>query len=129
MQGSKHDYNTYEYYHKVLEDLRNKELATLQSIMADWVGVARSEGSLREASDILAGMARMLDASMTRPFELEMQNMVTLATLITHAAWCRTETRGTHGREDFPKRDDAHWHLHTVWRRGAEPTTVPVGEM
>jgi L-aspartate oxidase len=103
--------------------------ATLQSIMADWVGVARSEGSLREASDILAGMARMLDASMTRPFELEMQNMVTLATLITHAAWCRTETRGTHGREDFPKRDDAHWRLHTVWRRGAEPTTVPVGEM
>jgi HD superfamily phosphodiesterase len=26
MQGTKHNYNSYEYYHEVLEDLRNKEL-------------------------------------------------------------------------------------------------------
>jgi L-aspartate oxidase len=100
---------------------------TLQAIMADWVGVVRSEGSLREAADILGGMTRIVEAQLARPFELEMQNMVTLATLVAHAAWVRTETRGTHGREDFPMRDDARWRVHTVWRRGKRMRFVPVG--
>jgi L-aspartate oxidase len=33
--------------------------------------------------------------------------------LVGHAA-DRTETRGSHWREDFPDRDDARWRVHLV---------------
>ncbi|HEY3317901.1 MAG TPA: L-aspartate oxidase [Coriobacteriia bacterium] len=102
---------------------------TLQSVMSDLVGVVRSGGSLEEAAGIVGGMARMLDATFSRPFELELQNLATLAVLLTHAAWLRTETRGVHARSDFPERDDGRWRVHTVWRRGADPAEVPVGEL
>jgi L-aspartate oxidase len=102
---------------------------TLQTVMSDFVGVVRGEGSLTEAAWILDGLAEILDATFTRPFELELQNLVTLAVLLTHGAWLRRETRGTHARSDFPDRDDARWRVHTTWRRGDEVAEVPVGEL
>lgn len=100
---------------------------TLQETMSTFVGMTRTEGSLREAANVLEGLAGVLDVSLRRPEELEFQNMVTIATLITHAAWLRAESRGTHFRGDFPDRDDEHWLVHTVWRRGASPRMVPLG--
>ena len=52
--------------------------------------------------------------------------MVTLAILLTHAAWYRAESRGAHWRDDFPARDDEDWRVHTVWQRGRKPVKVPV---
>jgi len=101
----------------------------LQQVMTDFVGVTRSAGSLREAADVLGGMARILEATFARPFELELQNLATLAALLAHAAWLRTETRGTHARSDFPERDDARWRVHTTWRRGVGVAEVPVGDL
>ena len=43
--------------------------------------------------------------------DLELANLVTVGTLITHAAWLRTESRGCHSRLDFPERDDEHWRV------------------
>ena len=47
----------------------------------------------------------------------ELQNMLTLAKIITVAARARTESRGTHYRGDFPDVDDANWRRHLTWRR------------
>ncbi len=58
--------------------------------------------------------------------ELELANLVTVGTLITHAAWLRTESRGCHSRIDFPERDDEHWRVRTVFRRGFAPRRKPI---
>ena len=46
----------------------------------------------------------------------ETTNLLTVASALVQAAALREETRGSHWREDFPERDDAHWlgHLDTV---------------
>jgi len=93
----------------------------LQATMSDFVGVNRSEEGLARAGAVLDGLCDLLDATPVSPADLEVQNMVTLATLTAHAARYRTESRGAHWRDDFPARDDAHWRVHTVWRRGARP--------
>jgi succinate dehydrogenase/fumarate reductase flavoprotein subunit len=54
----------------------------------------------------------------------EVQNMLTVAALVTIAAMSRTESRGCHYRLDYPAPDDAHWRLHLLWRRPAE-TPIP----
>ncbi len=44
----------------------------------------------------------------------ELGNLLAQAVGTMHSAAQRTETRGAHAREDFPKRDDAHWMKHTL---------------
>jgi len=101
---------------------------TIQDTMSSLVGMTRSEGSLEQAAMILEGLAELLSVAFTRPTDLELQNLVTIATLITHAAWTRTESRGTHSRIDFPARDDESWAGHLVWTRGRELRFLPVAE-
>ena len=43
----------------------------------------------------------------------ETRGMVELAQVITESALNRTESRGAHSREDFPKRDDENWLKHS----------------
>jgi succinate dehydrogenase / fumarate reductase flavoprotein subunit len=44
-----------------------------------------------------------------------------LAEVTTVSALARTESRGGHSREDFPKRDDANWLRHTLaYKRDGE---------
>ncbi len=104
-----------------------KAMEALQTTMSQFVGMTRSRGSLREAAVVLDGLTRLLDVSFHRPHELELQNLVTVASLITRAAWMRDETRGTHSRMDYPERDDDSWSGHLLWRRGAKPRFVPIG--
>ncbi len=47
---------------------------------------------------------------------LELKNMIDLAVTVTEGALAREESRGSHSREDFPKRDDEKWHKHTIAR-------------
>jgi L-aspartate oxidase len=94
---------------------------TVQNLMSDFVGMIRTEEGLARAGIVLDELCALLDVSLRGPTELEVQNMIALATLTAHAARYRTESRGAHWRADFPERDDEHWRVHTVWRRGAKP--------
>ena len=100
---------------------------SIQDLMSERVGVTRDEQGLAQAAAALDEMCSSLLASDNRGVpRLEVLNMITLATLTAHAARYRTESRGAHWRDDFPARDDEHWRVHTVWRRGAKPRLEPV---
>ncbi len=45
---------------------------------------------------------------------LELKNMLDLAETVAAGAFARQESRGSHTRTDFPVRDDANWHKHTL---------------
>jgi fumarate reductase flavoprotein subunit len=53
---------------------------------------------------------------------LQLHNLLELAQVMVAGALAREESRGAHFREDFPRRDDAHWLKRTLatWRSPAD---------
>lgn len=44
----------------------------------------------------------------------ELGNLLEIAEVVTVCALARTESRGAHARDDYPKRDDVNWLKHTL---------------
>jgi L-aspartate oxidase len=98
-------------------DLRDV-VNSLKSLMWRHVGIERSDDLLREAEESVDFWCRYV---MNKEFNFrggwEVQNMLTLAKIITVAARTREESRGVHYRSDFPSPDDAAWKTHITFQR------------
>jgi succinate dehydrogenase / fumarate reductase flavoprotein subunit len=102
----------------------------MQQAMQDHCSVFRTarvlEEGLREVkavTDTLSDLAvadRSLIWNTDLVEALELDNLIGQAAIILHSALYRTESRGAHAREDYPKRDDRSWLKHTLaWQKGA----------
>jgi len=97
-----------------LEDIKN----SLKSYMTRCVGIERTEDSLKEAEDkIKFWMDYVLAREFSSPKGWELQNMLTVASLIVKSALIREESRGVHYRLDYPKRNDKIWKKHIVFKK------------
>jgi len=98
------------------EDPRTEGLAgvdvrpAVQAAMTEYVGVLRSEQGMLTAAAGLPGLGLPGDEPGVEAWENT--NLLLVAAALTRAALGRRETRGSHWREDFPRRDDAQWAGH-----------------
>ncbi len=62
---------------------------------------------------------------------LKVPGMVRMALCVAYGALKRTESRGSHYREDFPARDDKNWLKRTLayWPKGAEMPKLEYGKI
>lgn len=78
---------------------------------------------LRERSQDIDLDDRSPFANQTLQFALQFRPMLELAFVITKGALLRNESRGSHFKQAFPKRDDANWLKTTIASYGPfEPT-------
>ena len=86
---------------------------SMQQVMDVDAGVLRSAESLNVAAGELALLS---EAGGTAPSteDWETTNLHQIATVLVRQALMRTETRGSHWREDYPERDDERWRIHLV---------------
>jgi L-aspartate oxidase len=87
--------------------------SALQAAMLLGAGVLRSDDRLSSTLASLGAMGGGATDSCTEAWETT--NLHTVATLVATAARQRTETRGSHWRDDFPATDDA-WRVRQVLR-------------
>ncbi len=88
-------------------------------MMSEKVGILRDRHSLDEAK-------KFIDAEISNDMlydnidkrTVELVNMLTVGGLIVKAASMREESRGTHQRNDFPKKDDKNWGKHIILKEG-----------
>jgi L-aspartate oxidase len=89
-------------------------LANLQSLMWDKVGIIRSGDGLDEAANILATWEHSLPRFADRVSH-ELSSLVLCGRLMAEAALLREESRGAHFRTDFPE-TSPEWQRHIVFR-------------
>ncbi len=118
-----------------IDDIRRN----MQSLMMDYCSVFRDDMRLKKGlEDIMSLKQRFSgveieDKGMNFNYELmeaiELRHQLDLAEIILLSALYRKESRGAHFREDFPKRDDKNYLIHTLvfpTRKGHEVRYKPV---
>jgi succinate dehydrogenase flavoprotein subunit len=99
--------------------------AEMQRVMQEDFGVFRKGDIMEQGLDKLhklrdrLQLASLSDKSSVFNTEritvLELDNLMATACATAKSAVMRTESRGAHSREDFPKRDDDNWIKHTLY--------------
>jgi len=103
-------------------------LAALQQATGRHLIVLRHQASLETllgrikelAVEQLPEVAASTPAALKRA--VEVSNALTTAELMACAALLRTESRGSHYREDHPQQDDARWRTNLIFRQDCTGT-------
>ena len=107
----------------------------MQEIMTAKVGIFRRGKDLEQAVEELRSLlvrSRKIGVRYSGPganpelvIAYRTQKMLKLALAVAYGALQRTESRGAHYREDFPRRNDADWLKRTLARWNSEGDTLP----
>jgi fumarate reductase flavoprotein subunit len=110
-------------------------MAEMQTIMTTKVGIFRTGQVLEEAVHALQQLfvrsrniglrykAHGANPELVTAYRV--QKMLKLALCVAYGAYTRTESRGAHFREDFPRRNDAEWLNRTLATWKSETDTLP----
>ena len=103
----------------------------MKRVMFDHVGIFRTEAGMQQALAKVRELkerfknvrvedhGKVFNTNLLNTWELG--NLLDLAEVVTVCALNRTESRGAHSRDDYPKRDDANWLKHTLtWVKDGE---------
>jgi fumarate reductase flavoprotein subunit len=107
----------------------------MQQTMTDNVGIFRTGADLRRAVDKLQELlvrSRNIGLRSRRDgpnpelvTAYRVQKMIKIALCVAQGALTRTESRGAHFREDFPRRNDAEWLRRTLATWSDPRATLP----
>ncbi len=99
----------------------------LQENMMEKCGIFRNDKDLRDMKELIKqyreryenigiqDKGKVFNTDLIEAIELGA--LIDMADTINESALNRTESRGAHTREDYPKRDDANWMKHTfIWK-------------
>ena len=133
-KNTEHENKTIEYINNLLDEAKIKKrkagkfddkkpdietlTSDLKNIMTRKVGILRDAKSLKEAWEFVnfhINSGYLYNKKDKNP--LEFANMLTVASLIIKAASLRKESRGTHQRNDFLKKDDKNWKKHIILKQ------------
>ena len=96
-------------------------IANLQSSMWEYAGLLREESTLRlglaAQQTCTEGLKELARQGKESRRMVEAKAMSCVAEAILHSALARTESRGAHFRNDYPKRDDEHFRKHSIYGR------------
>lgn len=110
-------------------------MVKMQEIMTAKVGIFRTGKGLAEAVEELETLlrrsrnialryrARGANPELVTAYRV--QKMLKLALCVAYGAYTRTESRGAHYRDDFPRRNDADWLKRTLATWKSETDTLP----
>ncbi len=114
----------------------------MKEIMWDKVAIFRTGEGLKEAVDELEKLYKEAQDVKVHCKELDCANpeleeayrvprMLKVALCVAYGALLRTESRGAHYREDYPKRDDLNWMKRTLtyWVKGETLPRVEYDEL
>jgi len=103
----------------------------MKRVMFDHVGIFRTDAGMQQALAKVRELkerfknvrvedhGKVFNTNLINTWELG--NLLDLAEIVTVCAINRTESRGAHSRDDFPKRDDVNWLKHTLtWVKDGE---------